>query len=78
HVIADKDGSFTLNLPSAQTNGQSLTVTATDAAGNASSPATITAPIVDTTPPAEPTATLSDDGTTITGQAEAGSTVSVK
>ncbi|WP_241631032.1 Ig-like domain-containing protein, partial [Rosenbergiella nectarea] len=46
--------------------------------GNTSQPATITAPIVDTTPPAEPTATLSEDGTTITGQAEAGSTVSVK
>ncbi|WP_241630291.1 beta strand repeat-containing protein, partial [Rosenbergiella nectarea] len=78
HVIADKDGSFTLNLPSAQTNGQTLSVTATDAAGNTSQPATITAPIVDTTPPAEPTATLSDDGTTITGQAEAGSTITVK
>ncbi|WP_241604233.1 Ig-like domain-containing protein, partial [Rosenbergiella nectarea] len=77
-VNADYPGCFSLNLPSAQTNGQSLTVTATDAAGNTSQPATITAPIVDTTPPAEPTATLSDDGTTITGQAEAGSTVSVK
>ncbi|WP_241631010.1 Ig-like domain-containing protein, partial [Rosenbergiella nectarea] len=77
HVIADKDGSFTLNLPSAQTNGQSLTVTATDAAGNTSPAATVTAPTIDTTAPAEPTATLSDDGTTITGQAEAGSTVSV-
>uniref|UniRef100_UPI001F4EA7D9 Ig-like domain-containing protein n=1 Tax=Rosenbergiella nectarea TaxID=988801 RepID=UPI001F4EA7D9 len=40
--------------------------------------ATITAPIVDTTPPAEPTATLSEDGKTITGQAEAGSTITVK
>ncbi|MBT0731746.1 Ig-like domain-containing protein, partial [Rosenbergiella nectarea] len=36
------------------------------------------APTIDTTPPAEPTATLSEDGKTITGQAEAGSTITVK
>ncbi|WP_241575868.1 Ig-like domain-containing protein, partial [Rosenbergiella nectarea] len=52
--------------------------TATDTAGNTSPAATVTAPTIDTTAPTEPTATLSDDGTTITGQAEAGSTVSVK
>ncbi|WP_420910026.1 Ig-like domain-containing protein, partial [Rosenbergiella epipactidis] len=44
-----------------QTNGQTLSVTATDAAGNVSSVATITA--TDTTAPATPTdVQVSDDG----------------
>ncbi|WP_241604211.1 Ig-like domain-containing protein, partial [Rosenbergiella nectarea] len=75
HVTVGSDGTFSMTLPTAQTNGQSLTVTATDAAGNTSSAATVTAPTIDTTAPAEPTATLSEDGKTITGQAEAGSTI---
>ncbi|WP_241650708.1 Ig-like domain-containing protein, partial [Rosenbergiella collisarenosi] len=35
------DGTFTATLSSAQTNGQSLSVTSTDTAGNASTPATV-------------------------------------
>ncbi|WP_241640889.1 Ig-like domain-containing protein, partial [Rosenbergiella epipactidis] len=68
------DGTFSVTLPAAQTNGQTLSVTATDAAGNISPAATITAP--DTTAPAEPSGVqLSDDGLTVTGKGEAGSTV---
>ncbi|WP_241618359.1 Ig-like domain-containing protein, partial [Rosenbergiella epipactidis] len=71
------DGSFSVTLPAAQTNGQTLTVTATDAAGNTSTAATITAP--DTTAPTEPSSVqLSDDGKTISGKGEAGSTVAIK
>ncbi|WP_241576877.1 Ig-like domain-containing protein, partial [Rosenbergiella collisarenosi] len=61
----------------AQTNGQTLSVTATDTAGNPSSVATTTAP--DTTAPAAPTdVVVSHDGVTVTGKAEAGSTVAIK
>ncbi|WP_241609063.1 Ig-like domain-containing protein, partial [Rosenbergiella epipactidis] len=68
------DGSFTATLDPAQTNGETLSVTATDATGNTSAAATITAP--DTTAPAAPTdVAVSDDGATVTGKAEAGSTV---
>ncbi|WP_241576845.1 Ig-like domain-containing protein, partial [Rosenbergiella collisarenosi] len=44
------DGSFTATLSPAQTNGQTVSATATDAANNTSSVATTTAP--DTTAPA--------------------------
>ncbi|MBT0722838.1 hypothetical protein HGT70_16435, partial [Rosenbergiella collisarenosi] len=68
------DGSFTATLSPAQTNGQTLSVTAADVAGNPSSVATTTAP--DTTAPAAPTVVqVSGDGETVTGKAEAGSTV---
>ncbi|SEQ32438.1 type I secretion C-terminal target domain (VC_A0849 subclass) [Rosenbergiella nectarea] len=70
------DGTFSVTLPTAQTNGQTLSVTSTDAAGNTSSAATISAP--DTTVPAEPSGVqLSDDGKTISGKGEVGSTVTV-
>ncbi|WP_241613925.1 Ig-like domain-containing protein, partial [Rosenbergiella epipactidis] len=71
------DGTFSVTLPSAQTNGQTLSVTATDAAGNTSTAATITAP--DTTAPTEPSGVqLSDDGLTVTGKGEVGSTIAIK
>ncbi|WP_241627800.1 Ig-like domain-containing protein, partial [Rosenbergiella epipactidis] len=71
------DGTFSITLSTAQTNGQTLSVTATDAAGNISSVATITA--TDTIAPATPTdVQVSDDGLTVTGKAEAGSTVAIK
>ncbi|WP_241576861.1 Ig-like domain-containing protein, partial [Rosenbergiella collisarenosi] len=67
----------TATLSPAQTNGQSLSVTSTDTAGNASTPATVVAP--DTTAPAAPTdVQVSGDGETVTGKAEAGSTVAIK
>ncbi|MBT0731124.1 Ig-like domain-containing protein, partial [Rosenbergiella nectarea] len=62
HVTVGSDGSFSVTLPTAQTSGQSLTVTATDTAGNTSPAATVTAPTIDTTAPAEPSGVqLSDD-----------------
>ncbi|WP_241587791.1 Ig-like domain-containing protein, partial [Rosenbergiella epipactidis] len=71
------DGTFSVTLPAAQANGQTLIITATDAAGNTSAAATITAP--DTTAPAAPTdVAVSADGDTVTGKAEAGSTVAIK
>ncbi|MCL9669391.1 Ig-like domain-containing protein, partial [Rosenbergiella epipactidis] len=79
HVTVGNDGTFSVTLPSAQTNGESLTVTATDGAGNTSPAATVTAPTVDTTAPTEPSGVqFSDDGKTITGKAEVGATISVK
>ncbi|WP_241576840.1 Ig-like domain-containing protein, partial [Rosenbergiella collisarenosi] len=64
-------------LEPAQTNGQTLSATATDAANNTSSATTTTAP--DTTAPAAPTEVqVSGDGETVTGKAEAGSTVAIK
>uniref|UniRef100_UPI001F4EC290 Ig-like domain-containing protein n=1 Tax=Rosenbergiella collisarenosi TaxID=1544695 RepID=UPI001F4EC290 len=71
------DGSFTATLSPSQTNGQSLSVTSTDTAGNASTPVTVVAK--DTTAPAAPTdVQVSGDGVTVTGKAEAGSTVAIK
>ncbi|SQC91456.1 Uncharacterised protein [Cedecea neteri] len=59
-----------------QLNGQTLLVTATDAATNTSLPATVVAQ--DHTPPVAPTNLLvNEDGTVLTGKAEAGSTVKV-
>jgi hypothetical protein len=70
------DGSFSITLTSAQTNAQLLQVTQTDAAGNISTPAAVTAP--DLTPPAAVTqVSVSNDGLTVTGQGEAGATVTV-
>ncbi|WP_241613954.1 Ig-like domain-containing protein, partial [Rosenbergiella epipactidis] len=43
-ATVDADGSFTATLSPAQTNGQTLSATATDASNNTSSAATTTAP----------------------------------
>ncbi|WP_411570766.1 BapA/Bap/LapF family large adhesin, partial [Pectobacterium cacticida] len=74
-AVVDADGSFTVPLTPPAANGESLTVTATDAAGNVSAPTTATAP--DITAPDTPHAYISEDGLTISGTAEAGSTVTV-
>ncbi|MFC0072230.1 BapA/Bap/LapF family large adhesin [Samsonia erythrinae] len=74
-VTVGEDGSFSVPLSPALTNGESVTATATDAAGNSSGPATATAP--DTTAPDAPTATVSEDGGSVSGTAEAGSTVTI-
>lgn len=74
---ADGNGNFTIDLTQPQTNGQTVSVVATDAAGNASTPATATAP--DITAPNPPTnLTVSADGTSVSGNAEPNSTVTVK
>ncbi|HJF74723.1 MAG TPA: Ig-like domain-containing protein [Gallibacterium anatis] len=73
----EEDGKFDVTINPPKTNGEDLTVTATDEAGNPSQPNTVKAD--DNTPPAKPeNLGVSDDGTRITGTAEPGSTVTVK
>ena len=73
----DPDGTFVLNLTSAQINGQVLSVTAQDATGNPSAPLQLTAP--DLTPPAQPAnLTLTGNGTLLSGTGEVGSIISVR
>ncbi|WP_245392788.1 Ig-like domain-containing protein, partial [Salinicola halimionae] len=75
-VIANDDGSFSVPLDPALTNGEDVTATATDAVGNESDPTSATAP--DLTAPDAPTdVTVADDGTAVTGAAEPGSTVTI-
>ncbi len=76
-ATAGADGRFTVNIAPSQTNGEAITVTATDRAGNGSTPTGATAP--DITAPEQPTAVVvAEDGTSITGNAEPGSTVTIK
>lgn len=76
-TVVTSDGSFSLTLFSAQLNAQHLTVTQADSAGNASLPSTVIAP--DFTPPPAPSALLlASTGLQLSGQAEAGSTVTVR
>jgi len=76
-AVANSNGTFQVTLNSAQTNGQALQVTATDAAGNVSSVAPYTA--ADTTPPAAvANLAVAANGATLTGTGEAGATVTVR
>ncbi|EMX9182038.1 BapA prefix-like domain-containing protein [Citrobacter sedlakii] len=76
-VTADSNGKFTLTLTQALQNGEVLTAIAMDKAGNSGPSGTVTAP--DSTPP-QPAGNLdvSDDGTTVTGTAEPGSTITIR
>ncbi|WP_409311003.1 Ig-like domain-containing protein, partial [Pseudomonas putida] len=75
-VVAGPDGSFTVTLDPAQTNGELLDVVAIDDGGVSSLPTQITAP--DITAPAAPTElVINADGSVVTGRAEPGSTVRV-
>jgi large repetitive protein len=73
-VTAAADGSWSATLSPAAADGSDVSVTATDAAGNTSPSATET---VDATAPAAPSVNPTD-GTSVSGSAEAGSTVLVK
>ncbi|MFK0093131.1 BapA/Bap/LapF family large adhesin [Pseudomonas sp. NPDC090592] len=76
-VTVDPDGTFVVDLTSPQINGQQLTLIAQDATGNPSSPLLVTAP--DLTPPVQPSnLLLNAAGTSMTGTAEAGSTITVR
>ncbi|WP_201546824.1 Ig-like domain-containing protein [Psychrobacter lutiphocae] len=65
-------------------DGSDVTAQAKDPSGNTLGPVTVKAPdnastdTPDTTKPDAPTATVSDDGTEVTGKAEPGATVSIK
>ncbi|KNC06099.1 hypothetical protein AC791_19155 [Klebsiella sp. RIT-PI-d] len=72
----DDNGDFRIELTPAQITGEALSATATDAADNTGPAANVTSP--DLTPPAAPSdLVVSDDGTILSGTAEAGSTVNV-
>ncbi|MBC3487762.1 hypothetical protein HU750_19025, partial [Pseudomonas sp. SWRI50] len=76
-VSVDPDGTFVLDLNAAQINGEVLTLIAQDATGNPSAPLQVTAP--DLTPPVQPSdLLLNPAGTSMTGTAEAGTTVTVR
>lgn len=71
------DGKFTVGLDKPQSNGEHLTVEAKDPSNNTGPSTPITAP--DTTPPDAPTdLAVSNDGKTVTGNAEPGSTVTIR
>jgi sugar lactone lactonase YvrE len=71
------DGRFEIALSAAQTNGQNLNVTLTDAAGNTSAPGTATAG--DTTAPAAPANVhVNDNGTQVSGTGEPGATIQIR
>ncbi|MDD2133777.1 Ig-like domain-containing protein, partial [Pseudomonas kurunegalensis] len=71
------DGTFDVTLNPPQINNENLEVTLTDGAGNVSTPGTVTAPDV-TAPLAPADLAINEQGTTLTGRAEPGSTVSVR
>ncbi|MBK0004874.1 Ig-like domain-containing protein, partial [Erwinia sp. S38] len=73
----DNDGNFTVTLEPPQTNGETLDVNLKDAAGNESTAAQVNAD--DTTGPVAATdLDVSDDGSSLSGKGEPGSTVTVK
>ncbi|MBT2068697.1 BapA prefix-like domain-containing protein [Enterobacter hormaechei subsp. xiangfangensis] len=76
-ATAGPDGTFTIPISPAQTNGEALEVTATDGSGNTSPSGFADAP--DSTPPLAPeNVVISADGTTVTGTAEPGSTITIR
>ncbi|WP_348821083.1 Ig-like domain-containing protein [Lactococcus formosensis] len=83
-AVADESGNYSVSLPASVGPNADITATATDEAGNESTPTTGKTPADsgDTTAPDAPTITSvtgnSTDGYTVTGTAEAGSTVTIK
>ncbi|KCW27421.1 hemolysin-type calcium-binding repeat family protein, partial [Acinetobacter baumannii 1032359] len=75
-ATADTAGKYSVTLDKAYLNGESLSITATDKAGNATAPKIIVAP--DITAPSSLTATIDAAGKAITGVTEANATVTVK
>lgn len=79
-VIADGSGNWTYTSPTAvlAEGSHTFTVTATDVAGNISTTSLPSVIVVDITPPAAPTGmTVNGTGTIVTGNAEAGSLVTI-
>ncbi|WP_173655712.1 BapA/Bap/LapF family large adhesin [Sphingomonas turrisvirgatae] len=75
-AVVGADGNVTIPLSPPQANGGTLPAVQTDAAGNASSAATLTAP--DITAPAAPSLTIASDGAGVTGTGEPGATITVR
>ena len=82
--VADESGNYSVSLPASVGPNADITATATDEAGNVSTPTTGKTPEdpKDSVAPSAPTITNvtgnSTDGYTVTGKAEAGSTVEIK
>ncbi|WP_338996946.1 Ig-like domain-containing protein [Lactococcus formosensis] len=83
-AVADESGNYSVSLPASVGPNADITVTATDEAGNESAPTKDKTPEdpKDSVAPSAPTITNvtgnSTDGYTVTGKAEAGSTVEIK
>ena len=80
-AVAGADGQFSITLQPAQTGGQALEVSASDAAGNVSPPASINAPDIDTpdtTAPDQPSDLALANGVTLSGRGEPGATLQVR
>ena len=82
-ATADASGNYSVTLPASVGPNANITATATDAAGNVSAPTAGKTPAdADTTAPEAPVITgitgNSTDGYTVSGTAEAGSTVTIK
>ncbi|WP_241338834.1 Ig-like domain-containing protein, partial [Burkholderia cenocepacia] len=76
-TTADSSGKWTFTPTTGLGEGaHSITVTATDAAGNVSAPSAAFELTIDTTAPALPTVNATD-GTSLSGTAEAGATVNI-
>jgi sugar lactone lactonase YvrE len=75
-AIVAADGGYSATLPAGTSDGQILSVTQRDGAGNVS-PAT-DAPTPDRVAPSTPVATLGPDAATLSGTGEAGATVTVR
>ena len=74
---AGADGKFEVSLSPAQANGERVSVTAADAAGNVSPPANATALDI-TAPDAPKNLDVNDEGTVLTGEGEPGAKVEVR
>ncbi|WP_245163488.1 Ig-like domain-containing protein, partial [Buttiauxella gaviniae] len=79
-TVVAPDGSWSITLPELSETQHSLTIGATDPAGNSVGPSAPIVITVDTTPPSAPEITqpVEITGTTVTGTAEPGSTVIIK
>jgi VCBS repeat-containing protein len=75
-TTVDAQGNYAIVLATPQVNSQSLAVTQTDAAGNASPATPLIAP--DLTAPAAPTITVAADGASVSGAGEPGATVTIR
>ena len=73
---ANSSGAYSITLSTALVNKETVNVMAKDAAGNVSVTRSITAP--DLTAPSQPTASFDSTGKIVSGNAEAGSTISIK
>lgn len=75
-VQVDKDGNYSVTLPDALLNNNSLYINAKDKAGNASNYTQVTG-TKDTIAPDAPQAQLNENGSIVTGHSEANATINI-